>query len=239
MRLADLAPETRISFGMKASPSSEKDGQMSKISWPQVPASALAAFFVVGSLSNIFAPGSIYEEYLRWGYPHWFHFVTGSLELATAVLLAQSRTRLWGAALGCGVMLAAFATRHPPRRIRARRAAAYRGDALDSRRLDRLAEAAPQAGMTAAICGSSRSEPVSLVNIELDRTVVTHLQKERLAIVLMLDVHALHDLEGFQGLFAKSNQDLFSVSHWSPMGVSRVGLATRRADRRQRMRHLT
>jgi hypothetical protein len=89
---------------------SEKVEQMSKISWRQVSALALAAFFVVGSLSNIFALGSIYEEYLRWGYPHWFHFVTGSLELTTAVLLAQARTRLWGAALGCTVMLAALAT---------------------------------------------------------------------------------------------------------------------------------
>ncbi len=83
---------------------------MSKISWRQVSALALAAFFVVGSLSNIFALGAIYEEYLRWGYPHWFHFVTGSLELTTAVLLAQARTRLWGSALGCTVMLAALAT---------------------------------------------------------------------------------------------------------------------------------
>jgi hypothetical protein len=83
---------------------------MSKTSWHQVSALALAAFFVVGSLSNIFAPGSIYEEYLRWGYPSWFHFVTGSLELTTAVLLARAQTRLWGAALGCAVMLAALAT---------------------------------------------------------------------------------------------------------------------------------
>ena len=83
---------------------------MSKISWRDVSALALAAFFVVGSLSNIFAPGSIYAEYLRWGYPRWFHFVTGSLELTTAVLLARARTRLWGSALGCIVMLAALAT---------------------------------------------------------------------------------------------------------------------------------
>lgn len=83
---------------------------MPKISWSQVSALALAAFFVVGSLSNIFAPGSIYEEYLRWGYPHWFHFVTGSLELTTAVLLVRAHTRPWGAALGCAVMLAALAT---------------------------------------------------------------------------------------------------------------------------------
>ncbi len=91
-------------------PSSDKVGQMSKISWRQVLALALAAFFVVGSLSNIFAPPSIYAEYLRWGYPRWFHFVTGSLELTTAVLLARAQTRLWGAALGCAVMLAALAT---------------------------------------------------------------------------------------------------------------------------------
>ena len=83
---------------------------MSKISRRQVSALSLAAFFVLGSLGNIFAPGSSYEEYLRWGYPHWFHFVTGSLELTTAVLLARAGTRLWGSALGCTVMLAALAT---------------------------------------------------------------------------------------------------------------------------------
>ena len=83
---------------------------MSKIPWRNVFALALAAFFVVGSLSNIFAPGTIYEEYLGWGYPSWFHFVTGSLELATAVLLARASTRILGSALGCAVMLGALAT---------------------------------------------------------------------------------------------------------------------------------
>src|SRR5471032_1525790 len=85
-------------------------GRLSRISWRQVLSLALAAFFVVGSLSNIVAPRSIIEEYLKWGYPHWFHFVTGSLELMTAVLLARARTRLWGSALGCTVMLAALTT---------------------------------------------------------------------------------------------------------------------------------
>jgi hypothetical protein len=83
---------------------------MSKISWRQVLPFALAAFFVVGSLSNIFAPGSIYEEYLKWGYPHWFHFVTGSLELTAATLLFRVPSRRLGSALGCAVMIAAFAT---------------------------------------------------------------------------------------------------------------------------------
>ena len=84
--------------------------RLSKISWRQVLPFALAAFFVVGSLSNIVGPRSIIDEYLKWGYPHGFHFVTGSLELMTAVLLARARTRLWGSALGCTVMLAALAT---------------------------------------------------------------------------------------------------------------------------------
>jgi len=83
---------------------------MSKFSWRQILPLVLAAFFVLGSLSNIVAPRSIFEEYLKWGYPQWFHFVTGSLELMTAVLLARARTRLWGSALGCTVMLAALAT---------------------------------------------------------------------------------------------------------------------------------
>ena len=83
---------------------------MSKISWRQVLPLALAAFFVVGSLSNIVAPGSIYEEYLKWGYPRWFHFVTGSLELTAAMLLFRASSRLLGSALGCAVMFAAVAT---------------------------------------------------------------------------------------------------------------------------------
>ena len=83
---------------------------MSKISWRQVLPLALAAFFVVGSLSNILAPESIYQEYLKWGYPHWFHFVTGSLELTAAILLFRAPSRLLGSALGCTVMFAALAT---------------------------------------------------------------------------------------------------------------------------------
>lgn len=83
---------------------------MSKISWRQILPLALAVFFVVGSLSNIFAPGSIYQEYLNWGYPRWFHFVTGSLEFTAAILLFRVRSRLLGSALGCTVMLAALAT---------------------------------------------------------------------------------------------------------------------------------
>ena len=93
-----------------AAASSYKVEHMSKISWRQVLAWALAAFFVAGSLGNILAARSIIEEYARWGYPTWFHFVTGSLELTTAALLVWAPTRLWGAGLGCTVMCAALGT---------------------------------------------------------------------------------------------------------------------------------
>lgn len=108
--MAGRLPDQVAILVLRSVLSSDKVGQMSKISWRQVSALALAAFLVVGSLSNIFAPPSIYEEYLQWGYPRWFHFVTGSLELTAAVLLARAHTRLWGAALGCTVMSAALAT---------------------------------------------------------------------------------------------------------------------------------
>jgi hypothetical protein len=83
---------------------------MPKISWRRVLPLVLATFFVVGSLSNMFAPGPIYEEYLKWGYPSWFHFVTGSLELTAAVLLFLAPTRVLGSALGFAVMFAALVT---------------------------------------------------------------------------------------------------------------------------------
>src|SRR4051812_18040687 len=73
--------------------------RMSKLPWRRVLTFVLAAFFVVGSLSNLFAPGPVYAEYLRWGYPHWFHFVTGSIELIATVLLLRAPSRLSGAAL--------------------------------------------------------------------------------------------------------------------------------------------
>ncbi len=70
----------------------------------------LAAFFAVGAFANITASGQAREEYQRWGYPEWFHYVTGTLELAVAVFLVFPATRLAGYALGVVVMGAATTT---------------------------------------------------------------------------------------------------------------------------------
>jgi DoxX-like family len=83
---------------------------MTSISWVQALVWGLAAFFVVGFVVNTFAVGLVGPEYRRWGYPDWFHFVSGGLELLVALLLPAMATRLFGVALGSTIMLAAIAT---------------------------------------------------------------------------------------------------------------------------------
>jgi xanthine/uracil permease len=77
---------------------------ISTLSW------ALRAFFVLGFVINTFAVKLVGPEYQRWGFPDWFHFVTGGLELVVALLLPLAMTRLFGVALGAAVMVAAIAT---------------------------------------------------------------------------------------------------------------------------------
>jgi hypothetical protein len=83
---------------------------MSEYSWRSLLAWALAAFFVFGGAVNIAAPESVAADYRRWGYPDWFHLVTGGLEFTAAVFLALTATRLVGAALGSCIMMAAAIT---------------------------------------------------------------------------------------------------------------------------------
>jgi hypothetical protein len=83
---------------------------MSAISWVQALTLALAAFFVLGFFINTFALKLVGPEYHRWGYPDWFHFVSGGLELVVALLLPATKMRPFGVALGCAIMLAAMAT---------------------------------------------------------------------------------------------------------------------------------
>jgi len=59
---------------------------------------------------------------------------------------------------------------------------------------------------------ASRNAPNSLVNIELHNAIVTHLQQERLAVFLIFDVNALHDIKDLQRFFAKGGQYLFPIS---------------------------
>ncbi|RYD20974.1 MAG: DoxX family protein [Spirochaetia bacterium] len=70
----------------------------------------LTAFFIVGAIGNWVAPKNVRADYVRWGYPPWFHRVTAMLELPTGILLAMASTRPWGIVLGLAVMAAALMT---------------------------------------------------------------------------------------------------------------------------------
>lgn len=70
----------------------------------------LAAFFLTDAIGNIFASAQTAADYARWGYPEGFHYASGSLEPAAALLLVFRSRRLWGGLLGAAVMAAASAT---------------------------------------------------------------------------------------------------------------------------------
>ena len=83
---------------------------MSAISWIHGLTGALSAFFALGFVINTFAVKKVGPEYERWGYPDWFHYVSGGLELLVALLLPATVTRPFGIVLGGAIMLAAIAT---------------------------------------------------------------------------------------------------------------------------------
>lgn len=70
----------------------------------------LAAFLLFGSGLNAVGPRPIRADYVRWGYPRGFRFVTAGLELAAAILLVVPAFQLAGALLGASIMTAAVAT---------------------------------------------------------------------------------------------------------------------------------
>lgn len=84
--------------------------KLPEFSWKVLLAWLLAAFFLIGAIGNIFVSEQIATDYARWGYPGWFHYLTGSLELITAMLLALKSLRFWGAVLGAVLMIAASST---------------------------------------------------------------------------------------------------------------------------------
>ncbi|WP_319518300.1 DoxX family protein [uncultured Martelella sp.] len=83
---------------------------MKNIPWNHVLAGLLTAFFAVGGTLNLMASPATVEEYVHWGYPAWFPYVTGTLEWAAAVLIALPVVRLAGSALAGLVMTAAGIT---------------------------------------------------------------------------------------------------------------------------------
>lgn len=70
----------------------------------------MAAAFGFFGLMKFLGGQMVLDQFDGWGYPGWFAYVTGALEVATAVLLAVTGTRFYGAALGAVIMVGAAIT---------------------------------------------------------------------------------------------------------------------------------
>jgi DoxX-like family len=69
----------------------------------------VAGFFGAGLFNAIGTPRT-QGDFARWGYPHWWSFFTGGLEIISAVLIALPAGRIVGLALGAVIIAAAVMT---------------------------------------------------------------------------------------------------------------------------------
>ena len=67
------------------------------------------AFLGAGGV-NAAGSAAIKDDFIRWGYPRWWHLVTGGLEVLAAALIAIPATRVAGLVLGAAICIAAVAT---------------------------------------------------------------------------------------------------------------------------------
>jgi hypothetical protein len=70
----------------------------------------LAFAFAGAGLFNAIGGAAVQAQFLRWGYPAWWNFITAALEMLSAALIVPPETRIWGLALGAMVLIAAIAT---------------------------------------------------------------------------------------------------------------------------------
>ena len=71
---------------------------------------AVAAVLAIGAIVNAVGPPPLPAQYVRWGYPENFRFVTAALEATALMLMLSPGTRTLGLLLAALVMIAAVAT---------------------------------------------------------------------------------------------------------------------------------
>jgi uncharacterized membrane protein YphA (DoxX/SURF4 family) len=69
----------------------------------------VAALFGAG-LFNAVGTRATRESFIRWGYPSWWRWVTGGLEILSAILIALPLGRSAGLALGAIIIVVASLT---------------------------------------------------------------------------------------------------------------------------------
>ena len=70
----------------------------------------LAAALFGAGLFNAVGTRATLEGFARWGYPSWWHWVTGGLEILSAILIALPAGRDAGLVLGTIIIAAALLT---------------------------------------------------------------------------------------------------------------------------------
>lgn len=80
----------------------------SSISVSDVTTWLAAAAFFIGGVVNASGNRTIRNDFVRYGFPSWWCWVTAALELLTAVLLLSDATFFIGIALGALIMIAAI-----------------------------------------------------------------------------------------------------------------------------------
>lgn len=69
----------------------------------------VAAFFGAG-LVNAIGTSATRRDFARWGFPQWWGFFTGGLEIVSAVLIAFPVSRIAGLTLAVMIIVAAILT---------------------------------------------------------------------------------------------------------------------------------
>jgi uncharacterized membrane protein YphA (DoxX/SURF4 family) len=70
----------------------------------------LVVAFVGAGLFNAIGMRATREGFVRWGYPSWWGYVTGGLEILSAILIVLPFTRYAGLILGTAILAAALIT---------------------------------------------------------------------------------------------------------------------------------
>jgi hypothetical protein len=70
----------------------------------------LVAAFAGAGLVNAVGTSAAKSNFVRWGYPGWWCYLTGGLEVAAAVLIAVCSVREVGLILGGAIVAAAVVT---------------------------------------------------------------------------------------------------------------------------------
>ncbi|WP_322057376.1 DoxX family protein [Paraburkholderia sp. J63] len=80
------------------------------VSLESILAMIVAVLFAIAGVVNLARPGAVKRDFARWGYPAWFQWLCGALELLSAALLLREQTRVFGLTLAGAIMIGALVT---------------------------------------------------------------------------------------------------------------------------------